>query len=108
MRNMRLTKHETRLTKKVFADVQALEKKQAQIEKEKLSISTEIEKCKSSLKLENYTIDGAKNNLQKAFESKRVGSKSCKTPLKFLRKKVFKLHMFFWGGYRLETFSLVT
>lgn len=31
---MRLTKHETRLTKKVFADVQTLEKKQAQIEKE--------------------------------------------------------------------------
>ena len=27
-------------------------------------------------------------------------SKSCKTPLKFLRKKVFKLHIFFCGGYR--------
>ena len=37
-----------------------------------------------------------------------LGSKSCKTPLKFLRKKVFKLHIFFWGGYRLETFLLVT
>ena len=25
------------------------------------------------------------------------GSKSCKTPLKFLRKKVFKLHIIFLG-----------
>ena len=38
---------------------------------------------------------------KKGFILEIKGSKSYKTPLKFLRKKDFNLHIFFWGGYRL-------
>ena len=51
---------------------------------------------------------GTDKGILNSYRAETLGSKSCKTPLKFLRKKVFKLHIFFWGGYRLETFSLVT
>ena len=33
-----------------------------------------------------------------------AGSKSCKTPLKSLRKKFFKLHMLFSGDYTVWQF----
>ena len=35
-----------------------------------------------------------------------MGSKSCTTLLKFVRKKVFKLHIFFCWGYHLETIDV--